>query len=222
MKVFKYFFTVPLLAFFSLNTYGQGLSNSHHDFTGAAWSGNEACKPCHTPHNANMEVPNSPLWNHQVTNASFQVYSSSTLNSFPSQPAGHSKLCFSCHDGTVAVENHSGNTDGTRYVSFGNLTTDLRDDHPISFEYSTTLATVDGGLHDPKITPSGLGGTIEEDLLENGYMQCTSCHDVHIGRNTQGCTGCHQVGGGGGMTTVSLSIWKSNQGSALCLTCHNK
>ncbi len=202
-------------------SYSQGLSNSHHDFTGGAWSGYEACKPCHTPHNANMTVPDSPLWNHEVTTASFQVYSSATMNSLPGQPNGQTKLCLSCHDGTVAIENHSGNTSGTYYATFGNMTTDLRDDHPISFEYSTALATADGELHDPNTAPSGLGGTIAEDLLQNGYMQCTSCHDPHISRNTQGCTGCHSVHGGP-MVTVTLSLWKSNQGSALCLTCHNK
>jgi hypothetical protein len=204
-----------------LVSYSQGLLNSHHDFSGVAWSGNEFCKPCHTPHNANMEVPGSQLWNHQVTSATFQVYSSPTLNSFPGQPSGSSKLCLSCHDGTVAIENHSGNTSGTEYVTFGNITTDLRDDHPISFEYNSSLASNDPGLYDPSTELSGLGGTIEEDLLQNGYMQCTSCHDPHISRNTEGCVGCHIVQGTE-MVTISLSLWKSNAGSAFCLTCHNK
>ncbi len=209
--------TACLLLFSSIS-YGQGLLNSHHDFTTASWSG-EACLPCHTPHNANMDVPNAPLWNHEQTVATFQLYQSPTLNSSPGQPSGHSKLCFSCHDGTVAVENHSGNTGGTRFTGFGNLTTDLRDDHPVSFEYSTTLATDDGQLHDPQTTPSGLGGTIASDLLENGFMQCTSCHDPHLSRNTLGCVGCHVTIPG---IPVPMSLWKSNDGSALCLTCHKK
>ena len=219
MRFFKRVFTSILLIFFTSISFSQGLLNSHHDFTGASWSGGEACKPCHTPHNANMEVPDSPLWNHEVTSASFQVYSSSTLDATPGQPNGHSKLCLSCHDGTVAIDNHSGFTGGTHYVTWGNLTTDMRDDHPISFEYSTALASADGELFDPSSTPSGLGGTIAEDLLQGGYMQCTSCHDVHIGRNTQGCTGCHNMATG---ITISISLWKSNAGSALCLTCHDK
>lgn len=222
MKILTKFFFCFLLIFFSVFLYSQGLLNSHHDFTGSSWSGGEACRPCHTPHNANMVVPDSPLWNHEVTTATFQVYSSPTLNSTPGQPTGFSKLCLSCHDGTVAIENHGSYTDGTSYVTWGNVTTDLRDDHPISFEYSTSLATADGGLHDPASTPSGLGGTIAEDLLQSGYLQCTSCHDPHISRNTQGCIGCHQMHGGGGMVTVDLSLRISNDGSALCLTCHDK
>lgn len=205
----------------SMDSLSQGLKNSHHDFSGASWSGNEYCKPCHTPHNANMEVPGSPLWNHQVTEAIFQLYSSPTLNSIPGQPMGNSKLCLSCHDGTVAIDNHSGFTGGTYYVTFGNLTTNLSDDHPISFAYNDALASNDPGLYDPTSASSGLGGTIEEDLLQNGNLECTSCHDPHISRNTQGCVGCHQVINGN-MVTISLSLRIPLEGSTLCLTCHNK
>lgn len=214
-------FTVLLLLLYSI-TFGQGLRDSHHDFSGVSWSGNEYCKPCHTPHNANMEVPTSPLWNHQITNAAFEMYASPTLDGIFGQPTGKTKLCLSCHDGTVAVENHSGSTDGTRFVGFGNVTTDLRNDHPISLIYDSALASADSELHDPSTTPSGLGGTIEEDLLENDRLECTSCHDVHISRNTQGCIGCHQIHTGGEMITKTLSLWKSNDNSALCLTCHKK
>lgn len=210
-----------LLLQISLASFGQGLKNSHHDFSGAEWSGGEYCKPCHTPHNANMEVAGSPLWNHEVTHADFQLYTSSTLNSEPNPPTGHSKLCLSCHDGTVAIDNHSGFTGGTYYVTFGNLTTDLSDDHPISFAYNATLASNDAGLYDPSTTLSGLGGTIEEDLLQDGNLECTSCHDAHISRNTEGCVGCHQVINGN-MVTISLSLKIPLEGSTLCLTCHNK
>lgn len=210
-----------MLVIIPFSVQAQGLRNSHHDFVNASWSGGEYCKPCHTPHNANQDVPDSPLWNHQVTVASFQVYSSPTMNSFPGQPTGDSKLCLSCHDGTVAIENHGGYTGGTTYATFGNLSTDLQNDHPISFTYNTALANTDHGLHDPSTTLSGLGGTIAEDLLQNGILQCTSCHDVHLGRNLNGCSSCHTVGPGG-MITNSVSLWKSNAGSSLCLTCHNK
>ncbi len=217
----KSIFTVLLLLFCSI-IFGQGLRSSHHDFSGASWSGNEYCKPCHTPHNANLEVPNSPLWNHQVTSSVFEMYTSPTLDGILGQPTGKTKLCLSCHDGTVAVDNHSGFKGGTTFVNLGNISTNLRNDHPVSLIYDSALAAVDGDLYDPSTTPSGLGSTIEEDLLENGRLECTSCHDVHISRNTQGCIGCHQIQAGGGMVTKTLSLWKSNDGSALCLTCHKK
>jgi hypothetical protein len=101
----------------------------------------------------------------------------------------------------------------------GHIGTDLRFEHPISFSYSSALALADGGLEDPSTTMSGLGGTIAEDLLDDGYMECTSCHDVHVPRKTvSGCNGCHRVPG----REPSLSIRIPNEKSALCLTCHKK
>ncbi|RMF61705.1 MAG: cytochrome C, partial [Calditrichaeota bacterium] len=85
------FFLVYVI-FLTISVYTSSLAdirNSHHDFSGAAWSGNEICKPCHTPHHANLEIQNSPLWNHQNTTATFQIYSSSTLDATPGQPTGN-------------------------------------------------------------------------------------------------------------------------------------
>ena len=203
-----------------------GLQNTHHDFSSLTGSG-EICKPCHTPHNADTGVTASPLWNHEVTTASFTPYNSPTLTANVGQPTGTSKLCLSCHDGTVAIDSFGGRT-GTVYItdsfyggpSGGTLLswfgTHLGDEHPLSFTYDSALAQEDGALRDPTTTPSGLGGTISEDLLDGGNrMECTSCHDPHISRAVNGCSsGCHFGG-------ETLSLWKSNSGSALCMTCHN-
>ncbi len=208
-----------LFAFIQAQLYG-GIKNSHHDFSGSSWANEEVCRPCHTPHHANQDVPNAPLWNHEVTMATFDLYTSPSLNAFPGQPGGTSKLCLSCHDGTVAIENHGGKSDGTRYIDWGGLGTDLRDDHPISIVYDDALASIDGGLHMPSSTSSGLGGTISEDLLIDNKLECSSCHDVHLARNTQGCSGCHNMHSNA--PTKSLSLRLDNTGSAFCLTCHAK
>ncbi len=206
----------------SLMIFGQGLKQSHHDFSNTPWGGEDGCKPCHTAQNNFTEIATMPIWDQQSTNLFFEVYSSKTMDSKPDQPNGKSKLCLSCHDGTVAMQSHGGIPDNESQFSSGNQTLDLRDDHPISFVYDSALVKVDHGLYDPYTTLSGLGGTIEEDLLENGKMECTSCHDVHISRNTEGCKGCHIQGVNGIIRTISLSLWKSNDKSALCLTCHKK
>ena len=62
----------------------------------------EICVFCHTPHNANPAVP---LWNQSVGGSNYQPYTSSTLQASVGQPTGASKLCLSCHDGTVAIGN---------------------------------------------------------------------------------------------------------------------
>ena len=69
----------------------------------------------------------------------------------PGQPDGVSLLCLSCHDGTVALDAYGGDPGnaGTIGDQF-DLGTDLNNDHPISIVYDSALATLDGGLHDPK------------------------------------------------------------------------
>ena len=205
MKKIKLFFTFLFLLGITMTVNSQGITNTAHDFAGDTWnSSGEICIVCHTPHNA-LSSPDSPLWNHEITTATFTLYSSTTLDATLGQPNGGSKLCLSCHDGTVAVENFGGVTDGTNIIGGSNLVgTDLLNDHPISFTYDGTLATADGGLHDPSVITSGLGSTINDDLLFGSQMQCSSCHDVH---NAAGW---------------DFLLVKSNAGSALCLTCHNK
>jgi predicted CXXCH cytochrome family protein len=206
------------LALSGLRALGE-IENSHHDFSNASWS-QEICAPCHTPHGADGSVSDAPLWNHSITSATFTLYSSDTLDATPGQPIGASKLCLSCHDGTIAVDSFGGDT-GTRSISSWSRTgTVLSTHHPISFVYDSTLASTDGELVNPSTANSGLGSTIATDLLSNGRLECTSCHDVHIARNTQGCSGCH--GAHGPINKESLSLRKSNVGSALCLTCHLK
>ncbi len=185
---------------------GQTIIGSAHDFSNESWNTTgEICIVCHTPHNADISIMEAPLWNHESTTATFTLYSSPTLNAVLGQPSASSKLCLSCHDGTVALDNFGGTTGGTNFISGDALIgTNLSDDHPISFVYDATLASIDGGLYDPTTTSSGLGGTIEEDLLFGGQMQCASCHDVHNGAGQ------------------AYLLRMSNEASALCLTCHNK
>jgi predicted CXXCH cytochrome family protein len=185
---------------------GQTIVGSKHDFSGKAWNTTgEICVVCHTPHNADASVTDAPLWNHELTTSTFTLYNTATLDATVGQPDASSKLCLSCHDGTVALDNFGGNTGGTNFIGGGaNLGTDISDDHPISFTYDAALATADGGLYDPTTTSSGLGGTIQQDLLIADKVQCASCHDVHNGSG------------------VAKLLRKSNANSALCLTCHSK
>jgi len=181
-----------------------GIQGSEHDFSSQGWSGGKICGVCHTPHKADTSVSSAPLWNHSVTTATYTLYSSDTLNATVGQPSGASKLCLSCHDGTVAIDSFGGNT-GNEMISGGeNIGTDLSGTHPISFTYNAALANADGALFDPSTKTTALGGTIAGDLLAGGKMECSSCHDVH------------DRDGNDELLRIS------NTSSALCLTCHNK
>jgi len=141
----------------------------------------QVCVFCHTPHGA-TNAPGAPLWNRELSNQTYTTYTSSsldaeTINGLLQQPAGSSKLCLSCHDGSLAIgtvnvvggvstpggvaipmagvgaggEMPAGAGLGTGFTR--NLGTDLTNDHPISLTFDTTLVTADGELRDPATAP---------------------------------------------------------------------
>jgi predicted CXXCH cytochrome family protein len=202
----------------------SGLRGTAHDFSTASWNtSGEMCLPCHISHvPAVVSAARSglaldaarkplPLWNRQISTATFQLYRSDTLDAVPSQPSASSKLCLSCHDGTVAL-NAFGGRRGDIFLSSesAHLGTDLSNDHPISIVYDSALARRDKGLHDPSVrtVPALRGKTIRDAMLVEDRLECSSCHDVHGAR-------------GHAASAKALSL-VDNKGSALCLTCHNK
>jgi hypothetical protein len=212
------FLLVVLGLAYSMSLYSN-IENSHHNFK--SFSG-ELCIVCHIPHNAKTTAPKGLLWNHVITTATFQTYSSPTLSSVTGQPGGTSLLCLSCHDGSVAIGSY-GNMTGTWFYpgKRSNIGVNLSNDHPISIAYNSALVSKNSGLYDPSTQSSGLGSTIDRDLLKEGKIECSTCHDVHVKRNIAGCSGCHGMHGGS-LYKETLSLRKANTGSAFCLTCHIK
>jgi len=190
------------------------VAGSLHDFSGSSYAGGEICVVCHVPHGADTSVAGAPLWHHAVTTDGFTVYASATLTATPGPPSGVSKLCLSCHDGTVAIDSFGGAT-GTASVSTPrNLGRSMADDHPVSITYDAALATADPGLFNPTsktVTIGGGGftktGKISSVMLVGGKLECSSCHSVHNDFVQDD-------------DDPLLKITKA--GSALCLACHNK
>lgn len=185
-----------------------GIKGSAHDFS-ALSERQQICIFCHKPHDGDQSVSDAPLWNHQSTTKQFQLYNSPTIDAAVSQPTGASKLCLSCHDGTVAVDSYGGKT-GVIHLG-GDLSVgadELTNDHPISFVYDDSLSAEDGELFPPSSSPSGLGRTIKEDLLFDSFLECSSCHDVH---NGPAATAVND----------NLLVLTQTQ-SQLCLVCHDK
>jgi predicted CXXCH cytochrome family protein len=189
------------------------ISGSKHDFSTSGWSGGQVCVACHAPHN-NTNAAGNVLWNHALTTATYTLYSSPTMNATGAAVSGVSKLCLSCHDGTVALDSFGG-TIGTNFITASaNLNSgasSLTNDHPIGITYDAALVTADGGLKAitsaANIGPGGAKtGTIDSNLLNGGKVECSSCHDVHNAN-----------------TAVTADLLKiSTSGSALCLACHVK
>lgn len=194
------------------NVAGAGtIVGSAHDFTASSWSGGQICVACHAPHNTAV-IADAPLWNHANSVATYTVYTSSTTNATIAQPGSTSKLCLSCHDGTVAVNSFGGTTGTIFLTGTDSMGTNLTNDHPIGFTYDAALVTADGALN-PITTAVTIGsggktrvGTIASNMLYSGKMECASCHDVH---NTF-------TAATGKLAKVSMAA------SALCTTCHAK
>lgn len=161
----------------------------------------QICIFCHTPHKARRDVPY--LWNRADSTANYTTYESSTLYAVVGQPSGTSKLCLSCHDGTIALgallsrPTEVPFAGGLRFIPEGptRLGTDLSDDHPVSFIYDAGLAAQHGEL----ASPSELVNEVK--LAPSGALQCTACHDPHD-------------------DTFGKFLVKPNLFSDLCLTCH--
>jgi hypothetical protein len=184
------------------------IRGSAHDFSGLD-ANQQICIFCHTAHNADTTVRDAPLWNHTVTRKTYQVYNSATMQATVGQPSGASKLCLSCHDGTVAVDSYGGRTGSIRMGLPTAVGADeLTNDPPISFVYDDALAQRDGALFPPSSHPSGLGNTISRDMLIDNKLECSSCHDVH--NEAQAAS-----------VNDHLLVVTQVQ-SQLCLTCHNK
>ncbi len=192
----------------------------------------EKCVFCHTPHSARNDAP---LWNRTDVSQAYATYTSdvlSTVGLTPEDPLSgtslgykahvKTRICLSCHDGTIALGNLvnlpnglSSNIpmQGTGIDALGKMTSaaagylglDLRDDHPVAVKHLNSgdpeLLAVLGGSRvklykaaDARPTTDGLLGA---------YVECTSCHDPHD--NEWG-----------------NFLIESNLGSALCRDCHQK
>ena len=234
------------LSFFNQRGYGGSPSGPMQGFTFNDYR--EACIYCHTPHNGS---PVAPLWNRNLPSEDgYEMYSSPNFDS-PSDPApdGISLACLSCHDGTVSVDDvrnkpqyhdwadsqvhyrmdateqgrgsescakcHSREEGGIGGVNAAHdaviryLGKDLTNDHPISIPFPDRAT--DPQFHQPLVNKADGGRSFRNGVqtYEGDKIQCATCHDIHNPDedNSEGRDPFLRV---------------SNQGSALCLTCHEK
>ena len=206
---------------------------SKHDLSSTANAdSNQVCLFCHTPHHANNTLSGiqAPLWNRYVdTTKTFIVFSSPTMNTTPGSPSTTvSMLCLGCHDGTVGsamvfgvsgsdkhslinrpnlgqgsasaacLKCHNGHNSGLPMtLATMKVGSNLRNMHPIAMTYPT--AAQDLAFNQPPDLQKGW-----TDLkLFVGKVECPTCHAVHD-------------------PAIKPFLRKSNNGSALCLTCHLK
>ena len=209
-----------------------GINGSLHDMNkfvgGNADSMGRVCVFCHTPHHAQSndgQTDTAPLWNRDKTIGNFKSYEWVTpANAFPEGYdftivegglIGPSRLCMSCHDGSIAVDQHGPAfaQTGTRFVSpRANLGLDLTQTHPIGFNYvdirtwRNSIANVKSGVDSEIVDPelgfaqsitvtandAALQGTYN-DVVRGGKTGGKRIKDVLYSGTMMTCASCHEV-----------------------------
>lgn len=223
-----------------------------------ASSETQVCVFCHTPHAAENipksgTTPGAPLWNRKLSSATYTPYTSTSIEASAEEllvsPGGSSKLCLSCHDGTMAIDkvnvlNGAANATiamnvatpvnmpaGTSGVTSGftrNLGANLTNDHPISFTYNAALATADGELREPAAENTAGGVVMNRAIgkakpvlpLENNQMQCATCHDPHLNDTLDSKAKFLRVNRLQASQPVGTTFSQPND--TICLACHDK
>lgn len=166
-----------------------------------------SCEYCHAPHSGLGATQKAPMWNQQLSMQTYTTYTSSTAQQVALQPGlgSPSRLCLSCHDGTIApgqtVAYGKISTTGTMSPAsiFG---TDLRSSHPFSLktplvdspELNALLFGTPPKTADPAVK------------LINNTVECTSCHDPHVQRKD---------------VIVADFLVRNSSGGQLCVACHD-
>ena len=205
--------TICLSVLLSSAAWAQGFNDvlGAHDMTPMGKSPikgrvSGSCLYCHAPHSA-MAGPATPLWNQQLSVQSYTSYTSSTFHQTGVQPplGSPTKLCLSCHDGTVApgqtVAYGKLNMTGSMKTTskFGG---DLRSSHPVSMktpladspEINVLLSSASPNTGDAKVQ------------LVKGNVECNTCHDPHVQ---------------GKDPVVQDFLVRDASNGALCLACHD-
>jgi hypothetical protein len=239
-----------------------GVNGSLHDmnvFVGAgADTYGRVCVFCHTPHNATAmsDSITAPLWNHQETAAVFDPYiwatpeNSDLLIFDPLE--GPSRLCMSCHDGVIAVDQHNGSVSqlgstvlsGAARGNIGNsaAASGLSDDHPIGFDYDEALDArnvADGtgiGLKAELVPKTEFFATaVDTNQAAGTYNNVTregtrQIQDVLYDGYLMTCASCHEVHNkenviqlaGSNLVTPNYFLYGLESESLICLSCHIK
>ena len=250
------------MAGISTTRHNLGSTNGGGNHVVGAGATTEICVFCHTPHGSDATNTVAPLWNRAMsTSSAFTTYATLGTGTLDGKEAGIGSIsiaCLSCHDGTQAIDvvlnapgfggkSSSNGINGTGGWTDANqmnlfplsaeivyLSTDLRNDHPISIQYgggnittaALAVATKDTDFVTPQnmlttggsriwwIETSGSPATKEKtdlplysrtlDAISQPFVECGSCHDPHINN------------------TTFLRPAVGNAGSAVCLACHVK
>ncbi|HEU5452735.1 MAG TPA: cytochrome c3 family protein [Terriglobales bacterium] len=182
------------------------VDDSLHNLSPVNGQGADTCRYCHSAHKT---APVRGLWNHQLSTAEYQFYTSSSYKqgaaSLPTDSP--SRLCLSCHDGTVALGSTYGSSTplptNKSLSEKNNLGTDLRSSHPFGFDTWVRDNTLRDELFssNPRITGDA------HVKLYAGRIECSTCHEPHTPNIDP--------------KRPDMFLAVSNENGGLCLSCHD-
>ena len=209
-------------ALLALPAAAQSIATTKHNLSASgpgsikAVSEGEICKFCHAPHAKSAQAP---LWNRNLSGQTYVMYNSTTMDAYqggtPPQPTGSSKLCLSCHDGTIALG--SVLSQATPIAMSGGIITmpsssgayfgqDLSGHHPFSFQVTDAIVAANNRKDSPLKSVAQMQVSSNPARLDaQGFVQCSSCHDPHkdpfgnlflrSASQDAVCLSCHAISG---------------------------
>jgi hypothetical protein len=208
-------------------TYDQLGTTSLTQTVSAPGANSISCLSCHdgtTAIDSIINMPGSGRYNPaQATTQDNAFLSNSWTNAGASDAANHHALtetgCLACHSQGGFGDSFSAASD----FAIFKIGTDLRNDHPVGITFPTASAdfnAVNGNTARGDLF-FDVNGNMKMDssevrLYETGggpEVECATCHDPHGVPS----------GGSGSATPFNPAFLRvTNDGSALCLTCHVK
>lgn len=239
-----------------------GVNGSLHDMNVVSGATDDqfgrVCVFCHTPHNATVTGMDAtdvlPLWNKDLnTNTNYAAYQWATqdnldaIGTIVDPLLGPSRLCVSCHDGSIAADSHittaaqagSLNLTGARAIGEGS---DLSTTHPIGFSYSDALQrntaadALTGATAVSEIALKSDRFATDIDVDGTSYDRVTRAGGRTIGSvlfngDIFTCASCHEVHNkenvvntppDGVTAAPNFFLYAPEEKSLICLSCHNK
>jgi hypothetical protein len=243
---------------------GDGIVGGPHDLrslaagnTTDAGANGRVCAFCHTPHHAAATGADYlPLWSRATDSATFNTaYASATIDalelneSTSDKAVGPTRLCMSCHDGSIAPDQHYSQNGGAAQLTgdvFGSIgggagvgagAIGLSNDHPVGFSYTDVAVGPATGNPDAAaiaaaVTAGGQDAWIRTaDASYKGNTYQIKVQERLFdkgGKKYMTCATCHDVHNkknlypGSATETANYLVLAGQASSDLCLTCHIK